>query len=198
MAKADGKSSPVTWITLSVARDLAIPVIHSPRYAEPQIVKWLHLKRIRWRYVNVYGLAEEGRSLEQEAKELWATRPSKVLVEWEESFACKPTRFHYRPGRDIRPLGHITVIGIEIVREDLERTLETLERGEVAPISSPPAPKPKPLRGTKKRVYELLKHHPEANAGWIWEQRPAGAEDEVDKKTVQNLVPIVRKLLSRL
>jgi hypothetical protein len=141
MAKAADNSS-TTWIPLWVARDLATSVILSPRYAEPQIVKWLHLKRIRWRYVNVYGLAEEGRSLEQEAEELWATRPSKVLVEWKESFACKPTRFHYRPGRDIRPLGYITVIGIEIVRENLERELKALKRDDVAEPLLPAAPEP--------------------------------------------------------
>jgi hypothetical protein len=80
MAEADDKST-TTWISLSVARDLAVAIYQTARYAEPEIVKWLYAKRPRWRYVKVYGLPELGRSLEQEADELWATNPHRVLVE---------------------------------------------------------------------------------------------------------------------
>jgi hypothetical protein len=145
MAKADDKSSTVTWITLSVARDLAIPVFQTARYAEPEIVKWLYAKRPRWRYVKVYGLPEQGRSLEHEAQKLWATNPHRVLVEWKEGFAYKPTRLHLSRQKGKRFLGYIIVVGIEIAREDLERELKVLKRDDVADAQAAPAIEPQAI-----------------------------------------------------
>jgi hypothetical protein len=142
--KADGESS-TTWISLSVARDLATPVILSPRFAEAQIMKWLHYEKIGWRYITAYGLPRQGRTKEQEADKLWLEHPERVLIEWRESFARKDLQ----KGVDGKILYYVIVVGIEIVREDLERMLKALRRDEVAEVPSPAQPIVEPIAGAK-------------------------------------------------
>jgi len=49
------------------------------------------------------------------------------------------------------------------------------------------------LRGTKRWIYEFMRHHPDADAREVWESRPDEAVD-IALKTVQNLVSEYRKL----
>jgi hypothetical protein len=71
---------------------------------------------------------------------------------------------------------YVTAFSIEVAREDVEALLP---------------PEPTSLRGAKRWVYELLEHHPDADAQWIWEQRP---NDDVTLKTIQNLVSAFHSL----
>jgi hypothetical protein len=104
-------------------RDLVTTVYLSSRYAEPILVKLLHKKLVRWRYEQVYGLPRPGRTLAQEAENLWARRPWTVLVEWPESFAHKQLPMD-DPSRSTKC--SITVIGIRVAREDILKHLPKL------------------------------------------------------------------------
>jgi hypothetical protein len=102
----------------------------SKRYAEAQILKWLHDGLIRWQYERVFGIRGPDRTLKQEAEKLWSHR---TVADFEESLARKVTCYH----ADRRtPLRYINVVGIRVAREDIERQLAQIPRvqlGAVAP-----------------------------------------------------------------
>ena len=139
MAGTDDNTTPITLISLLVARDLVVETLLSPPWAEQLIIKWLYLRRVRWQYEMVVGQAAPGRTLEQEAEALWA-QPTRVLVDWQEGCARKVTVYRKDKVGCLRPVRYITVIGIRVVREDIEhqraQTLRTL-LGNVAAGSQP-------------------------------------------------------------
>src|SRR5262249_42893998 len=122
MAGTDDNPTPITLISLSAARDLVVETLLSAPWAELQIIKWLHLRRVRWQYKLVVGQPAPGRTLEQEAKDLWA-QPTRVLVDWQGGCAHRVTVYRKDKAGCLKPARRVTVIGILVVREDIERQL---------------------------------------------------------------------------
>src|SRR5262245_58184343 len=139
--KAAENPTSITLISLAAARDLVVETLFSPPSTEQLIIKWLHLRRVRWRYEMVLGQPASRRTLEQEANDLWA-QPTRVLVDWQEGYACRVTV--YRKDKDgcLKPARRVTAIGIRIVREDIERQLEQMPGVLVGNVAAGNRPKP--------------------------------------------------------
>jgi hypothetical protein len=152
--KADDNSTPITLIPLSAARDLAVETLLSPPWAEQLIIKWLYLRRVRWQYEMVVGQPGPGRTLEQEAKALWA-QPTRVLVDWREGCARRVTVYRKDRAGCLKPARYITVIGIHVVREDIEHQRAQMPRTLVESVASAPTLAPvSTLTATNRRTVE--------------------------------------------
>jgi hypothetical protein len=148
MAKqADDLSTSITLITLAAARVLATETLLSKRYAEAQILKWLHDGLIRWQYERVFGIQGPNRTLAQEAEGLWSY---KTVMDFEEGLARKVTC--YRADRRT-PVRHIDVIGIRVAREDIEHQLAQIPRVQLGIVASQQSlPKKKPPAETSSQA----------------------------------------------
>jgi hypothetical protein len=135
MAGTSDDTTPITLISPVAARDLAVESLLSPRWTELQIIKWLHQRRVRWQYEIVVGQPRPGRTLEQEAEALWA-QPTRVLVDWQEGCAHRVTVYRKDKTGCLKPLRRVTVVGIHIVREDIERELAQMPRTLVGSIAA--------------------------------------------------------------
>jgi hypothetical protein len=144
--KAGDSSTPITLISLSAARDLVVETLLSAEWAGLQLIKWLHLRRVGWQYEMVLGQPAPNRTLEQEAEALWA-QPTRVLVDWQGGCAHRVTVYRKDNAGCLRPVRRVTVIGIRVVREDIERRLAQIPRALLASVtadgqSNPPEPPP--------------------------------------------------------
>jgi len=139
--KAGDDSTPITLISLLATRDLVVETLLSPQWAGLQIIKWLHLRRVRWQHEMVVGQPGPGRTLEQEAKDLWA-QPTRVLVDWQGGCAHRVTVYRKDKAGCLTPVRRVTVIGIRIVREDIERQLAQMPRALLGSVAAGNRPRP--------------------------------------------------------
>jgi hypothetical protein len=140
MAGTSDDTTPITLISPAAARDLVAEALLSPPWAEQSIIKWLHRRLVRWQYTMVLGQPAPRRTLEQEAEALWA-QPTRVLVDWQEGCARRVTVYQVHKQR-MKPARYVIVIGIRVVREDVERELARMPRTLVGSTAAanPPAP----------------------------------------------------------
>jgi hypothetical protein len=127
MAGTDDNTTPITLISLAAARDLVVETLLSAPWAEQLIIKWLYQGHVGWQREMVLGQPGPGRTLDQEAEDLWA-QPTKVLVDWQQGYACRVTVYRKDKAGCLKPLRRVTVIGIRVVREDIERQLAQMSR----------------------------------------------------------------------
>jgi len=155
-ARMAGTNDHTTPITLLAARDLVVETLLSPPWAEQLIIKWLYQRRVGWQYEMVKGQPAPGRTLEQEAEALWA-QPTRVLVDWQESYACRVTVYRKDTGC-LKPACRVTVIGIRVVRENIERELAQMPSALLESVAAgnqsrpPPRPAPSPSSSETPRA----------------------------------------------
>ena len=129
----------------------------------------------------------------------------KLLARWLDDGRVGWEHVRINDPRPVRPGSQLGGYDIYVVTEDVElqlaRYAEPASAPSPAPVAPFPAPvassaspaPPPPLSATKQWIYEFLRHHSDASAREVWENRPDGAPD-VKLKTVQNLVSECRKL----
>jgi hypothetical protein len=180
MAETAPDPSTITLITLEEARALVTATLLSGGYAKARLIKWLHDGLIGWQYEHVFGIRGPKLTFEQEAERVWS---HKTLVDFKEGLARKVTCQS--------PLRYVTVIGIRVVREDIERELARMPRTQFwtaqnppkkpsvaasmpAPVTaSPPPPKLRPLpRSIAKKVARAPQMRRAALA--LWQDFPDG------------------------
>jgi hypothetical protein len=195
MAGTDDNTTAITLISLAAARELVVETLLSAPWAKQLIIKWLYLRRVRWQYEMVLGQPAPGRTFEQEAEDLWA-QPTRVLVDWQEGYACRVTVYRKDRAGCLKPLCRITVIGIRVVREDIERQLAQMPRallGSVAagkqlkPLEDPPPKKPLRKTGLKDWLPDAIKRLPRPRgekdyAGYLLKHAP----EPWSKHSIQN------------
>jgi hypothetical protein len=195
MAGTDDNTTAITLISLAAARELVVETLLSAPWAKQLIIKWLYLRRVRWQYEMVLGQPAPGRTFEQEAEDLWA-QPTRVLVDWQEGYACRVTVYRKDRAGCLKPLCRITVIGIRVVREDIERQLAQMPRallGSVAagkqlkPLEDPPPKKPLRKTGLKDWLPDAIKRLPRPRgekdyAGYLLQHAP----EPWSKHSIQN------------
>jgi hypothetical protein len=136
MAPKAADCSTPTFISFQAGCDLITERNLTSLYSMPQLMKWLHQKRVRWTYEGVFGVPRGGRTLEQEAADLWSVlrlvESARVDVDLEENLARKPMVLDASG----KPHIYLTVIGIRVCKEDIERELAARHR-PVLPIPPP-------------------------------------------------------------
>jgi hypothetical protein len=162
------------------------------------IIKWLHRRLIRWQYYErPMGLPAPGRTLEQEAAALWA-QPTKVLVDWQGSCARRVTVYRQEKAGCLRPARYVTVIGILVAREDIERELAQMPRTSVESVTAGNQPRspenPLPKQPSKKTTLkdwlpDAIKSFPRPRgekdyAGYLLKRAP----QKWSKHSIQNVL----------
>jgi hypothetical protein len=169
MAGTNDNPTPISLISLSAARDLVVETLLSRPWAEQLIIKWLHSRPVRWQYRMVKGQPAPARTLEQEAKDLWA-QPTRVLVEWREGYACRVTVYRKDKAGRLKPLRRVTVIGILIVREDIERELAQMPvtlAGNAAAANQLRPPEGPQSSSEKPQLEPAKKWRPDEALKWL-------------------------------
>jgi hypothetical protein len=111
MAKAADKPTPITWISLLAARDLAAEVYYSD--AEQWLVEQIAARRMRWR---AKATRPPGLSLDDS----FFRNPATLTVNSAECSATQLMVMNTSAGTGLEP---ITAYGLEVVREDIEARL---------------------------------------------------------------------------
>jgi hypothetical protein len=172
-----GTADNITWISLQEARNIVIAVMLTQAYAIPTISKWIAQKRVRYIWMEVFGVPRMGWSLDQEARAVWDERPHRVLLDYKQSSAHKPV--HYPNGWK----GYITIIGIRVAREDIEAALAADYPGFAAAslplFDGPPQPAAELTDARPARPRNRRWQRTEAILKYLYPQIPS--EDKVRK-----------------
>jgi hypothetical protein len=181
MAGTTGKSSTPVWVSLFAA--YARARAHYPGQAIPALTikSGIEAGQVRIRAWHYEGRVAGDPNID--ALVFWQGNPG-PLCNWERSTVRRRCGGWEGKG--------YAAHAVEVVQEDID---DLIAAWGPLPAELLPAPIPAPpLHGTKRWIFDLLRHHPDADGRWIWEQRPDEAMG-IKLKTVQNLATDCRKQL---
>jgi hypothetical protein len=127
MAKADRKPTTETWVTLQAAQELVIEICLSASEAEPWLARQIAAKQVRKRHRAVRPASTSAAEIES----FW--QGSLPNIDFADNSA---TKLFPAPIEGTVALCPVTLLGVEVVREDIEAQRAAFP---VEPAASAPA-----------------------------------------------------------